>query len=108
MLTYRQARDVYLERGSTPRTAAELWGECHPRISEELALTPIHETATGINTGWPLWIWLKLAIWVVFGAATVVARRASDKAVWLLFLLPVLGAVSAWLALYQVGGAAQP
>jgi hypothetical protein len=62
----------------------------------------------GINTGWPLWIWLKLAIWVVFGAATVVARRASDKAIWLLFLLPVLGAVSAWLALYQVGAAAQP
>ncbi len=28
-------------------------GECHPGISEELAQTRIHETATGLYTGWP-------------------------------------------------------
>ncbi len=38
-------------------------GECHPGISAELATTPIHETATGIRTGWPrfvtvLYYWL--------------------------------------------------
>ncbi len=58
----------------------------------------------GFTAGWPLWVWLKLGIWVVFGAATVFVRKAGEKAGWLLVLLPVLGAVSAWLALYRVGG----
>ncbi len=58
----------------------------------------------GFAGGWPLWVWLKLVIWLVFGAATVFVRKAGEKAGWLLILLPVLGAVSAWLALYRVGG----
>ena len=28
-------------------------GDCHPGISEVLATAPIHQTATGIKTGWP-------------------------------------------------------
>jgi hypothetical protein len=58
----------------------------------------------GLNDGWPLWVWLKLVIWVIFGGATIFVRKAGEKAGWLLVLLPVLGAVSAWLALYRVGG----
>lgn len=58
----------------------------------------------GFAGGWPLWIWLKLLIWLLFGAATVVARKAGARAGWLLVLLPVLGAVAAWLAIYRVGG----
>ena len=57
----------------------------------------------GFTGSWPLWVWLKLVIWVVFGAATVFVRKAGEKAGWLLILLPMLGAVSAWLALYRVG-----
>ncbi len=38
-------------------------GDCHPGISAELAHTPIHQTATGIKTGWPeffrvFYLWL--------------------------------------------------
>ena len=36
-----------------PSNLQETCGECHPRISAELAHTPIHETATGTKTGWP-------------------------------------------------------
>ena len=57
----------------------------------------------GIGGGWPLWVWLKLVIWLIFGAATVFVRKAGGKAGWLLIALPVLAAVSAWLALYRVG-----
>ena len=57
----------------------------------------------GFSGGWPLWVWLKLAIWLIFGAMTVVVRKAGEKAGWLLILLPLLAAVSAWLALYRVG-----
>ena len=57
----------------------------------------------GMGSGWPLWVWLKLVIWLIFGAATVFVRKAGEKAGWLLVALPVLAAVSAWLALYRVG-----
>ncbi|HUU86067.1 MAG TPA: cytochrome b/b6 domain-containing protein [Phycisphaerae bacterium] len=38
-------------------------GTCHPGITTELAQAPIHETATGIKTGWPhfvriFYLWL--------------------------------------------------
>jgi len=58
----------------------------------------------GFAGAWPLWVWLKLVIWLVLGAATVFVRKAGENAGWLLVLLPALGAVSAWLALYRVGG----
>ena len=58
----------------------------------------------GMGGGWPLWVWLKLVIWLVLGAATVFVRKAGESAGWLLVLLPALGAVSAWLVLYRIGG----
>ncbi len=54
--------------------------------------------------GWPPWVWLKLGIWALFGAATMVIHKAGRAATWLLFALPLLGAVAAWLALYRLGG----
>lgn len=36
-----------------PDNLRKTCGECHPGISAELAGAPIHETATGIYTGWP-------------------------------------------------------
>ncbi len=35
-----------------PDNLQQTCGKCHPNISEQLALVPIHETATGIRTGW--------------------------------------------------------
>lgn len=51
--------------------------------------------------GWPLWVWLKALIWLVFGAVLVLIRRvpALRRPLW--FLLPALGAVAAYLALYK-------
>jgi len=36
-----------------PKNLRKTCGECHPNISAELAQTRIHETATGLYTGWP-------------------------------------------------------
>ncbi len=95
--------------------AAAVAGETNPRLKKlggmahGIALVIVLVAGFGLlarqgfGGGWPLWVWLKLAIWLVFGAATVFVRKAGDKAGWLLVLLPVLGAVSAWLALYRVG-----
>jgi hypothetical protein len=52
---------------------------------------------------WPLWIWLKLVIWLVLGAAMIFAKRspAAARALW--WLLPLLGAAAAYLALFKPG-----
>lgn len=96
--------------------AAAVGGEGNPRLrrlgvmAHGIALAIVLVTGFGLLAkqgfpgGWPLWVWVKLVIWLLFGAATVFVRKAGDKAGWLLVLLPVLGAVSAWLALYRVGG----
>ena len=95
--------------------AAAVAGEENPRLkklggmAQGIALVIILVAGFGLlarqgfTGGWPLWVWLKLVIWVIFGGATVFVRKAGEKAGWLLVLLPVLGAVSAWLALYRLG-----
>ena len=96
--------------------AAAAAGEANPRLKKlggmahGIALALILVAGFGLlarqgfDGGWPLWVWLKLVIWLLFGAATMLVRKTGEKAGWLLIALPILGAVSAWLALYRVGG----
>lgn len=52
----------------------------------------------GIMSGWPTWIYIKLALWLVLGGAVVLVRRVPEMGrVWL-FLLPLVGAAAAWVA----------
>lgn len=57
----------------------------------------------GMNGPWPMWVWLKIALWVIMGALIVVIRRVGTGAGILLFLFPLLGAVAAFLAVYKPG-----
>lgn len=52
---------------------------------------------------WPLWMWLKLLLWLVLGGIVVLIRRAPQLASTLWVLLPLLGAAAAYLALYKPG-----
>ncbi len=58
----------------------------------------------GFTAGWPLWVWLKIGLWLLLGAAPIVVRKAGRAATWMIVVLPLLGALAAWLALYRVGG----
>lgn len=58
----------------------------------------------GIATPWPTWIWVKLVIWIVLGGLPVILSRGSAVAKLAVFLAPLLAAVAAWAAIYQVGG----
>jgi hypothetical protein len=51
------------------------------------------------DIGMPLWVLLKIAIWVVMSVSLVVIRRAPGLRLPLFFLLPVLGGIAAWLAI---------
>jgi len=49
----------------------------------------------------PAWAWWKMVLWVLLGAAPFVLRKKPGLAGLLWWLLPVLGATAAWLALYK-------
>lgn len=50
---------------------------------------------------WPLWMWVKMVLWLVLGAALVLIKRAPGMRTLLWILLPILGAVAAYMALYK-------
>jgi formate dehydrogenase gamma subunit len=54
-------------------------GECHPGISAELASVPIHETATGLKTGWPRLVTV-FYLWLI--GITISAMALHNFADW--------------------------
>lgn len=53
------------------------------------------------GTSWPGWVWTKLAIWLLLGAALALPYRKPELAKPLWFILPLLGGVAAYMALYK-------
>jgi len=51
--------------------------------------------------GVPGWVWGKLVIWLLLGAALPMARKLPRAASLLWWLLPLLGGVAAWLAVVK-------
>lgn len=47
------------------------------------------------------WVWAKVVIWLVLGACTVLPYRARSLAGAMLTLLPLLGTLAAYLAIYK-------
>ena len=48
-----------------------------------------------------VWIWCKLALWLVFGVIVTLPYRYPALGKPLLWILPLLGALAAYLALYK-------
>ncbi len=53
-----------------------------------------------MQSGWPKWIFGKLAVWLVLGGAVAMLKRPMGNNTWYL-ILPVVGAVGAALAVYK-------
>jgi hypothetical protein len=53
------------------------------------------------HTGFPAWVWAKFGIWVVLGAIVVLPYRFPTLARPLWLIVPFLGAVAAYLALFK-------
>ena len=47
------------------------------------------------------WVWAKVLIWLVLGASTALPYRARSLAGVMLTLIPLLGALGAYLAIYK-------
>jgi len=54
----------------------------------------------GVQHGepFPLWIWIKLTVWVVLGGALVLLRRRPRWAPWLLGVVPAMAALAGYVA----------
>jgi hypothetical protein len=50
---------------------------------------------------WPMWVWIKLTIWIVLGGIIVLIRRAPQLGTLLWWLLPLLGGIAAWAAIFK-------
>lgn len=57
----------------------------------------------GINLGSssPNWVWLKLAIWILFGGMTMLISRKPTLAKPLWLGIPMLGAIAGYLAIHK-------
>ncbi|MBO6575434.1 MAG: hypothetical protein JJ896_08465 [Rhodothermales bacterium] len=55
----------------------------------------------GIISGWPGWVWAKLAIWVILGGSLTAMRKMPERGRPLLFGAILLGTLAAYLALYK-------
>lgn len=54
---------------------------------------------TGVATGaWPLWIYGKIGVWVLVVASMMIVRKKGGLGALWYVLLPLVGAVGAWLA----------
>lgn len=86
--------------GANDGPAGRLAGMTHG-----LALLLLLVTGFGMlgvmHLGFPPWAWGKLVIWLVFGGILVAAKKSAAAARWLWWLLPLLGAVAAYLAFYK-------
>lgn len=56
-----------------------------------------------ISHSWPLWIWLKLVVWILLAGYPVLLKRQDKPSAFLLFLAPLLGAIAAYAALFHLG-----
>lgn len=61
----------------------------------------------GHGSGWPHWVYGKLIIWLLMGAAIVVIRKLGGKSLILWLILPLLGLLAAYMAIYKPGSGEQ-
>ena len=54
-----------------------------------------------LGYGFPLWVWIKIVVWLLLGAAAALVRRLPQHATIFWFAIPVLGAFAAYLAIYK-------
>lgn len=54
-----------------------------------------------LGMGFPGWVWVKLVIWLVMGGIIVLIRKMPQLAGVLWVVLPLLGTLAGYLAIYK-------
>ena len=53
------------------------------------------------GSSWPGWLWAKVIIWGILGAAAVLPYRYPRTALPMMLVLPLLGGAAAYMAIYK-------
>lgn len=53
----------------------------------------------GMNTGWGVWVWVKLGVWAFFAAAPFWIKKCQSKALSLLFTSGIVFTIAAYFAI---------
>lgn len=53
----------------------------------------------GLTGAMPGWAWAKVVLWLILGVVVVLPARRPQTARWLLWVLPLLGGLAAWLGI---------
>ncbi|MBI4228954.1 MAG: hypothetical protein HY693_04445 [Deltaproteobacteria bacterium] len=51
---------------------------------------------------WPLWVWVKFIIWLILAVIVVRIRRMRELRISLWFIIPILGIIAAYMAIFKV------
>jgi hypothetical protein len=51
---------------------------------------------------WPLWVWFKIAIWLILALIIIPIKRMPNLIPVFWFLIPILGGLAALLAIYKI------
>jgi hypothetical protein len=54
-----------------------------------------------LGSGFELWVWIKFAIWFAIGSIALLPLRRPHLGYPFLFLIPILGALSAFMAIFK-------
>jgi len=53
------------------------------------------------GSGFPVWVWAKLAIWILMGAMVIFIKKFQDLSTAIWFAVPILEIIAAYLAVYK-------
>lgn len=56
----------------------------------------------GAFQSWPFWVWVKFFIWLILAVIVILIRRMPELRISLWFIIPILGAIAAYMAIFKV------
>lgn len=93
-------------RGGSPEEVKPL--RKYVAMTHGLALLVVFVAGFGLmarlnmmGMSWPLWIYVKIAVWLVLGAAIALIARLPALGKGWYFILPLLGGLAAYMAVYK-------
>jgi hypothetical protein len=57
-----------------------------------------------MGSAWPMWLYVKILIWLLLGGAVVVVRKQPSMGKLWVVALPLVGAIAAYMAVNKPGG----
>ncbi len=54
------------------------------------------------GAGWPLWVWIKLCVWLILAVIIILIKKVPGLMPVLWFLIPALSGLAAYMAVYKV------